>query len=89
MGNKHYVPCGEVRYLFVPHYTSLSIAKILNESLRYPKVARFLPDPQDFARVNRQWLCNVINSVVGQPFADWVEAQVKSRNEDLAVKNDF
>ena len=89
MGNKLYVPCGEVKYLFVPHYESLSIIKILAESQRYPQVARYLPDPQDLARVNRQWLCNVINSVVGKPFADWVEAQVQDRNQKLAVKNDF
>ena len=39
--------------------------------------------------MNRQWLCNVVNSVVGKPFADWVDVMVRERNESLKVKNDF
>ena len=45
MGTKKFVPCGGVKYLFVPHYPSLSIANILEESQRYPHVAQYLPDP--------------------------------------------
>ena len=33
----------------------------------------------------RQWLANVIYSVAGQPFADWVDEVIASRNSKIAA----
>ena len=83
------VPCEKVSYIFVPHYSGLSIQKIIEKASQFTEAMRYLPDHEDQARISRQWCCNVINTVVGQLFADWVEARCNERNEKLAIKNDF
>ena len=44
---------------------------------------RYLCDPQDFRKLPRQYLINLINTVVGQPFSDWVSEKIEARNHKL------
>ena len=50
---------------------------------------RYLPDPRDQHRLPRQWLINVCNTIMGRPFAQWVEGVCRHRNEFLASKHDL
>ena len=57
------------------------------EAVKYPQVANYLPDAKELHKVPRQWLANVIFSIVGQPFADWVDSVIQMRNSKI-VAND-
>jgi len=57
------------------------------EAVKYPQVAYYLPDAKELHKVPRQWLANVIFSIVGQPFADWVDSVIQMRNSKI-VAND-
>ena len=46
-----------------------------------------MPDAKDLPKVPRQWLANVIYSVAGQPFADWVDEVIASRNSKIAAND--
>jgi hypothetical protein len=81
------VPCENVRYVFVPQYKSLSIEKILERRKEHAAVSYYLPDEVDFHRLSRQWVCNVFSTVAGSPFTDWVDKQIKNRDEE-ALKVD-
>ena len=43
-------------------------------------------DDRDIHKVPRQWLLNVVYSVVGEPFLEWVRKEIASRNEKLAER---
>ena len=49
----------------------------------------FLPDEVDWHRLPRQWLINIFNSVVGRPFANWVNSLIIKRCDDMAAKHDL
>ena len=36
--------------------------------------------------MSKQWIGNVIHSVLKQTFADWVKEQVETRNQQLVVE---
>ena len=36
-----------------------------------------------------KWVVNVCSSVIGQPFTDWVRAQIEERNSGLANRHDM
>ena len=44
-----------------------------------------LPDKRDIKRLPKQYLINVVYTVVGQTFADWVKDRVEERNNKVAV----
>ena len=55
----------------------------------YPKVLDYLPDSRDWHKLPRQWLVNVFYSVIGQPFADYINEVVEERNQGVAEKQDL
>ena len=71
---------------FVPQYESLSLERIFEQARDWPQVWKYLPDERDLHRLPRQWVISVIYTVVGQPFADWVEERIEARNEKLAAE---
>ena len=40
-------------------------------------------------KVPRQWLINVVYTIVGEPFHEWVKECIQKRNDDLAAKQDL
>ena len=78
-----------IQHFHVPQYKSLSIEKILEFISGEPDIADYLPDDQDLPKTPKQWIVNVCAAVVGQPFKQWVGAQVEDRNEQMADKRDM
>jgi hypothetical protein len=70
----------------VPFYEGLTIDQFLKEAFKHEKVKDYLPEGPDLARVNRQWVCNVVYTIVGQPIADYVAYKVNDRNVKIAEK---
>ena len=79
----------QIQHFHVPQYKSLSIEKILEFIVNQPDIADFLPDDIDLAKTPKQWIVNVCAAVVGEPFKQWVGAQVEDRNEAMAEKRDM
>ena len=71
-------------HLFVPAFEGLTVDTMLKEAAKYPVVFEYIPDSKDIPRLPRQWLANVLNTVVGQDFADWVHRKIELRNEGRA-----
>ena len=44
-----------------------------------------LPDPKDIPKLPKQYLVNVVYTIVGQTFNDWVKGRVEERNNKVAV----
>ena len=70
-----------VKIIAVPQYEGLALKDISQFcALNHPEVGDYLPDQQEIHKAPKDWICNVIFSVVGSPFTDWVKLQVEVRN---------
>ena len=38
-------------------------------------------EKREIKKINRQYIANVIYTICGKPFADWVDARINERNE--------
>ena len=62
----------DIKHLFVPFYSGLSINQMMVEAAKYPRVADYMPDGADLLRMPRQWLINVAFTVCGEGFERWI-----------------
>ena len=70
-------------------YESLTVATILEYGQSSDKLKLYLPEERDMNKLPRQWVINVIYSLCGDNFREWVSQQVKDRNDRLAEKRDL
>ena len=45
--------------------------------------------PKEVQKLPRAYLANVIYTLVGKPFADWVTRGIEARNAKMKLKNDL
>jgi len=83
------IKCDGVHYLFVPQYESLSSSRIFEEAAKYPQVEQYLPEERDRHKLPRQWVINVVHTLVGRNFSDWVEDKIQLRDQVIASKHDL
>ena len=89
-GKRRIINCEKVKVYQVPYYEGLSIADMLQFAYAYPDVADCLPlEPREVQKLPRQYISSVIYTMVGDPFAHWVEAQCKARNDKVAAERDM
>lgn len=70
-------------------YTGLTVEAILEFGRQTASVGLHLPDERDISRLPRQWIVNVVYSLVGDPFRQWISELIKKRNDHVAEKNDL
>ena len=56
---------------------------------KHKEILRYLPDECDWWRLPRQWIIDVIHSVVEKPFEEFVKEQIKIRDKEMAESNDI
>ena len=78
-----------MKQMHVPMYKGLTIDNILAEGRRSPEVNNYLPDEKDLHRLPRQWLANVIYTLVGEEFQNWVTECIRNRNDHIAEKQNL
>ena len=75
------------KHISVPYYESLSLEKIQEFCRLHPnEISSYLPDSRELHKISREWICNIIASVLKNIFTDWVREQIEERNEELTVK---
>ena len=79
----------------IPHFEGLSTETMLYHARNWPDVARALPSEQrEVEKLPRQYIANVIYTVVGPVFKQWVDGEINKRNakiiedQDLAIDMD-
>ena len=75
--------------LHIPQYEGLTVDDILKYSLENEAVRQHLPDERDRHKLPRQFVINVIYSLLGDPFRRWVSQEIKKRNDEMALKKDL
>ena len=79
-----------VKFFAIPQFEGLAVDDLLNYARAHPTVLRALPiEEKEVLKMPRYYIGNVIYTLVGQPFAKWVEERVTARNEKLADERDM
>ena len=74
----------------MPYYESLSLEKIQGFCQQHHnEIDRYLPDSREIHKVSREWICNIIATVLKNIFTDWVKKQIEDRNEKVTVKKNL
>ena len=88
-GLKKHVKQDKVAYCYVPQYEGLGLKEIYSHIDRNPDFQAYFPsDNKERARLPKQWVVNILTTLTGGDFEDWVKAQINSRNERVATKAD-
>ena len=83
MGKKKYVSWENFKAIKVPQYKGLTVRDILNFANRNIYIERFLPEFDCFKDPNREWLCNIINTMIPDKFQKYIESKIEERKQQL------
>ena len=79
VGDKKFLKCSQVKVCTVPHYKMLTIPDMLKFAKTKVDINLFLPDYEYQKYPNRQWLWNVLNTVLGDDFKKFVNEKIQER----------
>ena len=80
-GKRKIVYAKDVKYISIPHFEGLKIEAMIEWGSQYPDVVRALPSvDREVKKLHRQYIANLIYTLVGEPFKQWVSGVIESRN---------
>ena len=83
-GKRLIIKAKDVKEISVPLFEGLSTANLLEFGLQYPKVRQALPiEDREIEKLLRKYVCNLIYTIVGEPFREFVEQRIRERNSKL------
>jgi hypothetical protein len=83
-GKRRLILAKEVKHINVPQFEGLSVEEMLKFAAAYPEVVRTLPaEEREVAKLHRAYVANVIYTLVGQPFQQWIDAIMEARNRRI------
>ena len=77
------------RVIDLPHYNGLTTENLLNIRGDYPQLSEYFPEERDLPKIPRAWLANVIYTIVGDQFNQWVQERIRERNDRVASQHDL
>ena len=77
------------KHLPVPQYEGLTTADIYIFCGDHGVVCDYLPDEREIKKLPKQWVINLVYSLVGDDFKQWVRSRIDSRNEKLVITNNL
>lgn len=75
-GEKIGIPNKEVIESHAPYYKNLTIEKMFEFAENYGHVFKYFPDKRDIYRLPRQFVINVMATVIKEPFEKWIDEQI-------------
>ena len=82
-GSKKIILAQQVKQISVPFFDGLSIQSMLTFASLYPEVLKRLPVDKETLQLPRQYIANVIYTIVGEPFAVWVDTMINNRHDKV------
>jgi hypothetical protein len=72
MGVKTIIHCDNVKVITVPQFEGLAILQIFAFAANTVDVQNALPPSKEISKLSRAYLSNVIYTIIGEPFQQWV-----------------
>ena len=81
------IKCEDVKVLNVPYFEQLTIERMLEFAAQHDEVMKALPElERERLKLPRSYLANVLYTLLGDAFKDWVQVRVEARNAHHADK---
>ena len=89
-GKRAHILCSNVKVIHMPQYEGLTVEDLLVEARKSEAVMRALPsEEKEIKKLPRAYIGNLIYTIIGKDFADWVDARVTARNAKLKEERDL
>ena len=94
---KRYLKCEDVKVIKTSQYKGLRVHEILSFAEEKISIAQYFPEYEYAKEPSREWLWNVVNSLIPKEFKVFVDEQVilrkesivKNQNLHITAKNEF
>jgi hypothetical protein len=89
-GKRLLVKSKNIKEIHIPLYTGLAVSDLLEFGMKHPQVRQALPvEPREVDKLLRKYVGNLIYTLVGTPFQDWVEDVIQERNRKLVAERNL
>ena len=89
-GERMMIKSKDIKHAHVPQFTGLSVECMLELAKKYPRVFKALPAEQaEIESLHRGYVANVIYTIVGDNFQDWIDKKLKERTKKLMSERDM
>ena len=62
---------------------------MLSRGIKDPRVVNALPPEKDAARLGKGYLVNLVYSIQGESFSEWMNGLIEERNAKVAAERDM
>ena len=78
-GRKKYLTWDKVTVIKVPQYEGLTVKDILKFAQLHINIFDYIPSYNYDKDPNREWICNIVNSLIPSEFKEFIEKKVDER----------
>ena len=79
-----------MRFIHVPSYNLLKLEVLLKwAGDNSQQVWLYLPIEREICKLPKAWVANVIYSVIGESFAEFVKLKIKERNRKMVTEKNL
>ena len=86
IGEKKLLKCSAIKVCRVPHLKHLRVEDLLAFGAKHINIDDYIPLYNYHKLPNREWLANVLNTLVGQKFKDFTEEKICARVKHIVNK---
>ena len=79
----------DVKILSAPNYDGLTIDDFLTEAAKYNEMEPYLPEERDWHRLPRNFIINLMYTILGDPIKNYVKYIVEKRNSAVIDKQNM
>ncbi len=89
-GRRTIIKAQNIKHLHVPQFKELAIKHMMEYAKGVPKVMKAFPsEVKEIDKLPRQYIINVIYTLVGKPFELWVNQRIENRHAKIAEDRDL
>ena len=78
-----------IKYLSIPQYETLSVKEIKKFISQHKHCLQYLPEEQEWDKLPKQWLGNIIFTTNEAEFSKWVKDRIEARNAGVVKKKNL
>ena len=79
----------QIKVVKVLHYKGLRICDILKFTSTKINIADYMPEYEYNKEPNREWVCNIVNTLLSDDFEEIIDQRVNERKESLINSQNF
>ena len=86
VGDKKWLKSNHVKVCSVPHLDGLKISQIISFWKQHVNISLYLPDYEYSKYPNRVWMWNVVNSLLGKKFQEFIQNKIWECSKKIVMK---